>query len=169
MGSDDLTRTGLTWDDYGHTQDDAQNWWQMVPAGEGSEEAYATAYKNEKKEPKMSSQICTAWGPLYMTAADGVSPAEELGDDAKGYWSLKNNGEMAITSGFRVFATPADTDAYLYAHKDVMFSFFDHGFTPVETDDMTDDSTDGGDDMADDGAAALLSVAATALAAFLVF
>merc|ERR1719464_2206640 len=141
----------------------------MVPAGEGIEEAYATAYKNEKKEPKMSSQVCTAWGPLYMTAVDGVSPHEEMGDDAKGYWMLKNKGEMALTTGFRVFETPADTDAYLYANKDVMFTFFDHGFTPVETDDKTDDSTDGGDAEMEEGAAALLSVAATALAAFLVF
>ena len=96
MGAEDLSRNGVMWDEYGHTMVDDENWWMPIPAGEGNEEAYATGYKNEKKEPKMSSQLCTAWAPIYMTATDGVSPHEDIADEAQGYWDLKNGGEMTM-------------------------------------------------------------------------
>lgn len=83
-------------------------------------------------------------------------------EDLKEYWEIKNVGTYNLETGFRVYKTPEDADPYLHAHTTYEFTFSDHGFTePAEPEKPADEK--------EMGAAALLSVAATALAAFLLF
>lgn len=102
---DALTANGNMWDDYGHIMD--MNPWRK--SDEDVETLYATGYTNEKKQPQMSSQMCTCWVPVYETAADGVSVPETntYGENITAigwpYWNIKNAGAFPLTLGFKVF------------------------------------------------------------------
>lgn len=84
-------------------------------------------------------------------------------DDLLGYWEAKNFGTMSVEVGFKVYEAPDKTEPYIHGHTTYEYTLFDHGFI---------DHTPEPEEPADDeeaGAMALVSVAATALAAFLVF
>merc|ERR1712183_914221 len=51
------------------------------------------------KNPKMSSQACGAYGPLYGKNADG-NVDESYGNY---YWDMKNVGTVSFTTGYRIY------------------------------------------------------------------
>ena len=119
-----------------------------------------------KKNPKMSSQDCAAWMPIYQVDAEGNFNGENA-DMSEMYWRHKNAGALKIWSGFKLW--PSDGGSAWYASEpvEIEYTFQELGFTePAGSD--AGESTGGDDtDMEGSGASALFTAAATALVASL--
>jgi len=127
------------------------------------ETIYATGYSKNS----LSSQGCGAWAPIYQADADGNFNGSDTMMTEK-YWAMKNGGAITFETGFRVWTDDA-REAYVASPTvSATYNFQDLGFVdPNPPAEETDDETDDGDE-GESGANALLTAAATALAAFLV-
>jgi len=154
---DTLATTPAEWTNGG----DINGWWQVV--NNDKQTIYATGYSKNS----LSTQGCGAWAPIYQADADGNFNGSDTMMTEK-YWAMKNGGAITFETGFRVWTDDA-REAYVASPTvSATYNFQDLGFVdPNPPAEETDDETDDGDE-GESGANALLTAAATALAAFLV-
>jgi hypothetical protein len=156
---DNEAAAGKTWDGL---ETNPINWFKPEDDSHQIDNTYARVY--EKKN--YSSQNCGAWALLHHTV-DGEVPASH-GGHAPMYWNFKNAGALGVQTGFRIYEDGYATEFESSGEAgEVQFDFYDWGLVdPNATDDHDHDHDD---DMADSGASAMLSAAATAIAAFILF
>jgi len=149
-----------SWADVGTARTDFDLFSQVVDPALTAEYYGRTYQKN-----KDSSQKCGAEGLIFYQEGGEDTPESEQINEL--YWQLKNAGAFTISSGFRIWENPSDTETWAVGDAEsVSWSANDWGLEDPNAVVIVPDEID--EETGDSGATALAALA-TALTAFLLF